>query len=521
MKGSESDNTMLSDGEKTGTGRGSWFGAVRRLTGARLGSLSRSSQLICLCSLFLIFGIWSIYFYQIQRDYDSAIEENSRDTMNLVKAFEEHVRSVIVNADGDIIIIKNACELSDGSDFLTTYFSLARHNFTQSVISVIDEQGGVVISTSQNTQYANFAHRDYFPFHRDNPGNTLHIGNPVAGTLTGLNVIPLTRRINKGDGSFGGVVFIGLRTDYFTEFYGVMDIGEDNLISVTNLNGIVLARQVRDNLASGQNVTAGELQRRARIQPNGTFIARSAVDGIERIRSYRLLDDYPLIVSVGISMDTALRYYVEQKRINILIALLSNLFIIGMAALLVVRTERNLRERNNYEREILYLANHDALTGLPTLRLVHDRLTMALGMARRHQRMFAVMFLDLDNFKAANDAFGHAAGDELLRHIAQVLTRAVRETDTVGRVGGDEFILIIGEIRTRHDAAVVAAKLIKAVNQPVLINGHSVTMGASIGIALYPADTEDSKGLIERADRAMYESKRMGKNRYSFIDAVM
>ena len=176
---------------------------------------------------------------------------------------------------------------------------------------------------------------------------------------------------------------------------------------------------------------------------------------------------------------------------------------------------RDITERKRLEKEISHLATHDALTGLPTRRLMADRLAAAMVMAGRHHTQVAVLFMDLDGFKAVNDTWGHDFGDALLQYVATVLRQCMGETDTVGRVGGDEFLVIAG-VGTRDEAAQLAARIISDIRTPLVLDGRRVSVGVSIGIALYPDGSEDGPELIKLADKAMYQAKQTGKNRFRF-----
>ncbi|OPY86431.1 MAG: Cyclic di-GMP phosphodiesterase Gmr [Smithella sp. PtaU1.Bin162] len=179
---------------------------------------------------------------------------------------------------------------------------------------------------------------------------------------------------------------------------------------------------------------------------------------------------------------------------------------------------RDITERKQAEERIQHLANHDALTGLPSLRLVKDRMAMAFGMSRRHNYRTAVMFIDLDGFKTVNDSLGHEAGDYVLKKVAQIFLACIRETDTVARVGGDEFIIVATALRSAGNAGEIAEKIIRMLSLPITFNGRKVSVGASIGIALYPDHGTDMENLIAQADTAMYRSKGSGKNRFTFAD---
>ncbi|EAU55430.1 diguanylate cyclase domain-containing protein [Mariprofundus ferrooxydans] len=176
----------------------------------------------------------------------------------------------------------------------------------------------------------------------------------------------------------------------------------------------------------------------------------------------------------------------------------------------------DISERKAYEERLMMMAHFDALTGLANRALFHDRLSQTLAYSKRHQKQFAVMYLDLDGFKAVNDHLGHQAGDNLLVQTAHRLRANVREVDTVARMGGDEFAIILDDVHTRDTVELVAWKLIEAISAPYedVGAGHQVTM--SMGIAIYPEDSTSCDLLITAADNAMYRAKHGGRNCYCF-----
>ena len=164
-------------------------------------------------------------------------------------------------------------------------------------------------------------------------------------------------------------------------------------------------------------------------------------------------------------------------------------------------------------RELRHLATHDALTGLPNRVLLDDRLAQAVAHAIRYGETFALMWCDLDRFKLINDSLGHSAGDLLLQEVARRLTGAVRSTDTVARIGGDEFVLVLGPPAGASDAAEVARRALEAMQPPVHIGGISIHVSPSVGIAYFPADATTVQALIAHADAAMYAAKQVGRNK--------
>jgi diguanylate cyclase (GGDEF)-like protein/PAS domain S-box-containing protein len=186
----------------------------------------------------------------------------------------------------------------------------------------------------------------------------------------------------------------------------------------------------------------------------------------------------------------------------------------------VKQLQIEIEEREKIAAELHFLANHDALTGLPSLRLCKDRLNQSLAEARRNRQTSAVMFLDLDGFKEINDRYGHEFGDSVLRATAERITIEIRETDTVARIGGDEFVIILSSLPDSSIANQIASGLVPAITRPLNIDGVEVTISASIGISLYPDNGVTAEELIRSADQAMYCIKRAGKNNFGFVKSV-
>ncbi|MDD5112773.1 MAG: EAL domain-containing protein [Methylobacter sp.] len=173
------------------------------------------------------------------------------------------------------------------------------------------------------------------------------------------------------------------------------------------------------------------------------------------------------------------------------------------------------------ERHLAYLAYHDQLTELPNRDLFHDRLNMAVLQAKRSQQNIAVLFIDLDHFKYINDTFGHAIGDQLLQQVALKLASCLREQDTLARMGGDEFTVILQEFNNRQDVELAARRILDTLDTPFLVDHHALYVSASIGISFFPEDGNDASELMKRADTAMYSAKNDGRRRLHFFQASM
>ena len=229
-----------------------------------------------------------------------------------------------------------------------------------------------------------------------------------------------------------------------------------------------------------------------------------------------------IIQSVGVMQDITKQHHTEQ---NLREARDSLESMVKSRTRKLAKTVRQLedeiKERKKISAELDFLANHDALTGLPSLRLCKDRLDHSLAEARRQRQMSAVMFLDLDGFKQINDQHGHEFGDLVLKATADRIKAEIRETDTVARIGGDEFVVILSSLPEIAIVNRIASSLIQRISEPLVVGETEVMVSASIGVALYPENGETAEDLIRSADHAMYRVKRQGKNNFGFASPVI
>jgi diguanylate cyclase (GGDEF)-like protein/PAS domain S-box-containing protein len=188
----------------------------------------------------------------------------------------------------------------------------------------------------------------------------------------------------------------------------------------------------------------------------------------------------------------------------------------GIAPSGVVISFTDVTERRSIEERLTYLAQNDVLTGLPNRNLLVDRLSQALTRAARHGTLVGVMLVDLDRFKEINDTLGHSAGDTVLKEVAGRIRRALRDSDTVARLGGDEFCVVVEDLEGRDKVAIAASKLRHLFDEAISVEGREIFTAASIGLAVYPLDSDSIEDLIKHADIAMYDAKREGGNAYRF-----
>ncbi|GAB3365801.1 MULTISPECIES: diguanylate cyclase [Giesbergeria] len=186
-----------------------------------------------------------------------------------------------------------------------------------------------------------------------------------------------------------------------------------------------------------------------------------------------------------------------------------------------VAIKLDITERKHAQQKLDHLAHYDILTNLPNRSLFLDRAERGLALAKRHDRPLALLFIDLDKFKPINDTWGHAVGDVVLQEVARRMQACVRESDTVSRVGGDEFVVLLLNLNTPADALMVAEKIRVALNEPMLIDDKTLSISSCIGVALYPEHGQTQMELSRHADAAMYQAKERGRDRVVLFDATM
>jgi diguanylate cyclase (GGDEF)-like protein len=248
-------------------------------------------------------------------------------------------------------------------------------------------------------------------------------------------------------------------------------------------------------------------------------LATGDAEGVESLARIRAIDpEVPVVLTSDVD-DRNLAHAALRRGAQDF-ALKEDL--VGRAAVRIlghaVERQRILLELQEARRREQYLATHDPLTGVPNRTLFYDRLGQALAAADRYRTTLAVLFVDLDGFKEVNDELGHEAGDELLCEVARRVSGLVRKSDTVARVGGDEFTVVLSQIGKAEDAARVARNLLERLSVPVRLAGQERRVAASIGIAVHPGDGEAADTLVRNADAAMYAAKRAGGGRYAFHD---
>jgi diguanylate cyclase (GGDEF)-like protein len=259
---------------------------------------------------------------------------------------------------------------------------------------------------------------------------------------------------------------------------------------------------------------------RAMVAVQGLFLGKvdalkTRREGATRLQSFQILLRSPADVTI---LETASWWNGRHTLVVLSVVLLLTLAVLIWSVMLRRRVKQQTLLIRRSEERFRHLAEYDALTGLTSRTLLHDRLTSELELARRKQTPLALLMMDVDNFKHVNDSLGHAAGDEILCVTAKRIRAAVRETDTVARMGGDEFVVLLPGVRGKREAGKVAAQVVASVAAPVRFRGQEVPVSVSVGISSYPDGGDDVTSLLQNVDTAMYEAKSLGRNCYRFFN---
>jgi len=293
---------------------------------------------------------------------------------------------------------------------------------------------------------------------------------------------------------------------------------------------IIRAKQVQDQFGPGLPIEQAqdELDRKAIEAKAPVYAINELPDGKREFRSV-----IPFIVSKDFRGTNCLNcHHVEVGSVNGAASILLNMdeadariarvkrWVWAGDAILILMLAMIMVWRK-VDRRIQTLANYDSVTGLPNRNLLHDRVSQAIYFARRYDKMVALLFIDLDDFKVVNDSLGHNVGDQLLRELGKRLAGCVREVDSVARLGGDEFVIVATNISQRDDVVLIAEKVLESLAMPFVLEGREVFISSSIGIASFPKDGSDEVTLLKNADSAMYHAKERGKGNYQFYAAEM
>ncbi|AMO98889.1 diguanylate cyclase domain protein [Collimonas arenae] len=435
-----------------------------------------------------------------QTNMDNLVRSYAANTLRMVQRFDQATKSIKFQYESN-------GGISDLPDFVGR--SVLNNDDIPLLASIANDQGDVVASTQRGPiGVASVKDLEFFKIHVQQDSGQLYIGKPLVAPVSETESINFSRRLNRPDGSFAGIVFVSIDPAYLSNFYTSTDFGANGMVSLLGNDGVYRALRIGSTNKSGVAVDFTDTLQRfnaVHATADGALVL-PAIDQVPRYAAYRQLDNYPLLASVGIARIDALHALNSDKNSYYLLAIGASLTAIGFFCftaflVMMLKSRESLME---------YLASHDTLTGLPNRLFFQQRLQEEMGRCIQHGSALGVLFIDLNDFKAINDKYGHEAGDALLCAAAKRIQAAVRNIDIVCRLGGDEFTVVLPNLTDAEIAATVSHRIRQTIAQPFSINGVDMSIGASIGISRYPEDGGNISALLERADSAMYHAKAGG-----------
>lgn len=382
------------------------------------------------------------------------------------------------------------------------------------VLLVLDESGDIVADAGAlPPRRRNYADREYFQAHRARGDLGLLVGHPVVSRLTGEGMVNFSRRIDKPDGSFGGVVIGTLKLSYFSRLFDRICLGRDGAINLYLGDGTRIVRHPYLAADVGVNIAGSPTFEGFARRESGTFVETSVRDGVERLYAFTRVGTLPLILNVALSTD---EIEAEWRRKALVISLVV-LVLCGLTAGLSLLFGRELRRRAAMQAELARLSCTDVLTGLANRRQFEEAHGRACEDAARTGAPLSLLVVDADHFKRFNDRFGHAVGDEVLKGLARCLSASVhRPADLVCRVGGEEFVLLLpdtDEVGARRVARKVHAEVSRLTVPSAGLGPGSVTVSVGLACTEREGCAPTSDELYRQADRALYVAKANGRNR--------
>lgn len=328
------------------------------------------------------------------------------------------------------------------------------------VMLVLNENGDSVIDANAvPARKANYADRDYFRAHMLQRGLGLFLSRPLVSRLTGARMIVLSRRIDKADGSFGGIALATLKLSYFSRLFDQLGLGQDGAINLYLRDGTRLMRHPYNEADIGVNIAGTPNFDRFVGARQGAFVGMSVRDGVERHYAYTQIGDLPLLVNVALST----REIEAAWRTKALVISAVVIALCGLTVFLSLLYGRDLRRRAALQAQLAHLSRTDALTGLPNRRHFDEVFERCRKSARRSGKPLSLLVVDADHFKRYNDRYGHAVGDEVLKGLARCLSASAnRPDDLIARIGGEEFVILLSDTDAAG-AMRVAARVHEAV----------------------------------------------------------
>lgn len=473
-------------------------------------------------ALLLLAVIWSVSFNLAARDRLAAERAAAALAMDLADTYEAQVVRALREIDNTLKLVRYSLEGNGEAQAILEELR-AKGLLPPEIlftVNITDARDNVIAGTHPASGES-VAALDFFQRAREE--DDMVIGAPRREQGAEEWQLTFSRRIADAGQRFAGVVTVSVHAGYFVSVYEAAVLGEHGVLGLLGTDGVFRVRRTGEAITAGTTLDYNVLVPEGAADDAPAAVMLNPWDNTRRYTVARKLYEFPLAIVVALSEAEQLAPAGRIARTYRWRAALASLLMVTVVALLGrlswqlqgART-RAMEERVAHARRVEYLAYHDNLTELPNRALFSRLLTQGMQHARRYEKQLALLFLDLDHFKAINDSLGHEAGDELLQELGRRLRESVRESDIVARLGGDEFVILLPEIRVGAQVQPVADKILAAVGSPFTLAGQEFRITVSIGVALYPHDGEDEQTLMKNADTAMYYAKERGRNNFQF-----
>ncbi|HZX29718.1 MAG TPA: EAL domain-containing protein [Rhodocyclaceae bacterium] len=373
------------------------------------------------------------------------------------------------------------------------------------------------------------ADRGYYQRLKADPAAGLVMSEPIFARITHNWVVTLSRRLYDPSGEYVGHVQAAVNADRFAELFNRIVHNEGDVVALYDREVRLIARTPMAPEQLGKPIAGTPLQSLLNEgRTTGQYVTVSVVDGVERHYLFRATPNLPFVILVGKSeKDMLANWYVKARFYGISAVLLTL-----VVSLLIWSWQKNYRSavqsahvlQDKYAhlaRHASYVETHDVLTDLPNRQFLTATLADALEGTPRPGHRLALLLVDLDQFKNINDGLGHSVGDRLLQQFADRLRSIVRDDDTLVRLGGDEYVLLVGNWESESVPAHMAQRILDAASSPFPVDSQELHITCSVGISLYPHDGTNSDALLQHADAALYEAKASGRNAYRFFTQEM
>jgi diguanylate cyclase (GGDEF)-like protein len=464
----------------------------------------------------LILVIWVTAIAKVRFEMKELKREAASEVKNYALLFEQDVLRTSTELDRIIRFLRRSYEQTG---YTAAWASLISDDFAINArtvqIAIIDKNGLMITSSAllHPKTPVDLSDRAHFRYHQFSGVDALHISEPILGRASKRWAVQFTRRFSLQDGSFGGVIVVSLDPQRLLSTYEQLESKRDWAFALIGKDDVIRSGAGIYGNQLGRDYWSGVEQGGVETNSAGVSITREAVGGAVRVVGRRAVGDLPLYVIVSIEelhlsgaalLGVEIDYYVSA----------------ALTLLVVFSLVRSITLDHRHVRRITDIAHHDALTGLQN-RLSFQRKFNKLCLATPSARTFSIHLIDLDRFKAVNDTFGHAVGDQLLIEVGARLRKSVRQNDEVFRLGGDEFAMIQSNDGAHDSAAAIAQRLCDVLGGSFDILGHRISIGASIGIALGSTDGLEPLALQQAADAALYLAKSEGRGTFRFFNAEL